>query len=354
MIEANLKLDRDNFKLRADFSVPAAGITAIFGPSGCGKTSLLRAIAGLEPTATGNFKLDQNTWQNTDYQMPAHQRPLGYVFQEANLFPHMNVKRNLKYGLQRIPEAQRRVPYQEAVRLLGLDHLLERRPDQLSGGERQRVAIARALLTSPKLLLMDEPLAALDARSKREIMPYLERLHEELKIPVLYVSHAADEVARLADHIVLMQEGAVSAVGPISDMLTRIDLPLSQGDDAEALIKGEVTGYDKTYNLAQVAFPGGQFNVSGSELPIGHPVRLRILARDVSLALSINKDTSILNIFPATVQELSSINPSQMIVRLDTGGVSILSRITRRSADTLKLSPGTKVYAQVKSVALLV
>ena len=263
------------------------------------------------------------------------------------------MKKNLEYPLRRTPESRQQVQYDEAVRLLGLQHLLHRKPASLSGGERQRVAIARALLTSPKLLLMDEPLAALDLRSKQEIMPFLERLHETLKIPVLYVSHSPDEVARLADHLLLMQNGKIAEAGPIGEMLTRVDLPLALGDDAEALVEGTVAGFDPTYQLTQVDFPGGRFTVSGRELPAGHPVRLRIQARDVSLALHASKGTSILNIFPARVDEVIPINPSQMIVRLDTGGVPILSRITRKSADALQLESGKAVYAQVKSVALL-
>ena len=269
------------------------------------------------------------------------------------MFTHLDIRRNLEYGLRRVPESERRVSLAKAIELLGIGHLLERRPGQLSGGEKQRVAIARALAVSPRILLMDEPLSALDQTRKREIMPYLESLHDELKIPVFYVSHSPDEVARLADHLLLMQEGKVIASGAIGHMLTRIDLPLALGDDAEALVEGKVAGFDNEYNLTQVDFPGGRFTVSGKELPVGHPVRLRILARDVSLALGENENTSILNIFPAKVEALTSINPSQMIVRLDTGGVPILSRITRKSAETLRLEPGKSLYAQVKSVALL-
>ena len=215
------------------------------------------------------------------------------------------------------------------------------------------MAIARALLTSPRLLLMDEPLAALDAASKHEILPYLDRLHDELAIPVLYVSHSPDEVARLADHMVLLECGRVLAAGPIAEMLTRLDLPLASGRDAESMIEAVVAGYDETYQLTYLDFPGGRFTVSRNALEEGRRVRLRILARDVSLALTRPEDTSILNVFPATITALADVNQAQVTVRLAAGGVPLLSRITRKSTAKLDLRPGKTVYAQIKSVALL-
>ena len=352
-IEARLLIDRGPFRLDAELSVPDRGVTAIFGPSGSGKTTLLRAIAGLEKGPDGFLKVGREVWQDADTFIPPHQRPLGYVFQEASLFSHLSVKGNLEYGYKRVAPSARRVELEQAVDLLGVGALLHRDTEDLSGGERQRVAIARALLRSPALLLLDEPLTGLDVVSKAEIVPYLERLHEELEIPVLYVSHAPDEVARLADHLVLLQEGRVLAAGEIRQMLTRTDLPLSHGDEAEALLEATVVGHDETYELTHLEFAGGQFKVTRRDLEIGQVVRLRILARDVSLTLEHQSDTSILNILPVTVEELADEGPAQVMVRLSAAGDRLLSRITRRSADALRLTPGKQVYAQIKTVALL-
>jgi len=352
-IEARLRIDRGAFSLDAELSIPERGVTAIFGPSGCGKTTLLRAIAGLDRGPDGYLKVGEEVWQDADTFIPPHRRPLGYVFQEASLFSHLSVRRNLEYGYKRVAPSSRRVELDQAVELLGVAPLLGRDTEDLSGGERQRVAMARALLTSPHLLLLDEPLTGLDLDSKAEIVPYLERLHEELNIPVLYVSHSPDEVARLADHLVLLQEGRVLASGEIRQMLTRSDLPLFHGDEAEAILEATVVGHDETYELTQLEFPGGRFNVTRTDLEVGQIVRLRILARDVSLTLERQTDTSILNIFPVTVEELAAEGPAQVMVRLSASGTSILSRITRRSADALELAPGKHLYAQIKTVALL-
>ena len=352
-IEAHFYLQRDEFILDAGMTVPRQGITAIFGPSGCGKTTLLRAIAGLEECERGYFSLGDEVWQDAQFFLPAHRRSLGYVFQEANLFPHLSVHANLEYGYKRLPLTARRLEFEQVVSLLGVELLLPRRAHSLSGGERQRVAIARALLTSPRLLLMDEPLAALDMNSKAEIYPFLEQLHTELAIPILYVSHSPDEVARLADYLALMESGRICASGPIAEMLTRSDLPLAHGSEAESIIEAKVVGHDDVYHLTQLEFAAGQFTVPRKELAEGQAVRLRILARDVSLTLEQQTDTSILNIFPAAVEEVIEENPAQMTVRLDAAGVSILSRITRKSAETLALVPGKQVYVQVKTVALL-
>jgi molybdate transport system ATP-binding protein len=352
-IEARFRIDWSDFSLDVDLSVPARGVTSLFGPSGCGKTTLLRAIAGLEHYRGGFLKVGDMTWQEANRFVPPHRRPLGYVFQEASLFAHLSVRRNLEYGVKRLPKAGSKVSLQQAIELLGIEHLLERKPDRLSGGERQRVAIARALAVSPKLLLMDEPLAALDLNRKQEILPYIETLHKELDIPVIYVSHSPDEVARLADHLVLLEAGRVRASGAISDMLTRLDLPLAHGSDAEALIEATVAGHDENYHLTHLDSAGGRFTVIRKELPVGSAVRLRVAARDVSLTLEPQSGTSILNIFPATVDELIPDGKAQMAVRLMVGGVPMLSRVTRKSASVLDLKPGKLVYAQAKSVALL-
>jgi molybdate transport system ATP-binding protein len=332
--------------------MPAQGVTALYGPSGCGKTTLLRAIAGLEYHDDGFLRVGDAIWQDDRRFVPTHRRALGYVFQEASLFAHLTVRRNLEYGVKRVPPAERKVAMERAIELLGIGTLLERKPAGLSGGERQRVAIARALAVNPRLLLMDEPLAALDPDRKQDILPYLESLHRELDIPVIYVSHLPEEVARLADHLVLMDAGRVLATGGIAEMFTRLDLPLARADGAAAIIEAIVAGHDATYALTCLDFPGGQLSVSRRPLEIGDAVRLRLSARNVSLTLQPQSGTSILNIFPATVDEITEDGPANVMVRLLAGSVPILARITRKSAARLDLEPGKRVYAQAKSTAL--
>lgn len=353
-IEAKFHIDRGKFVLDVELKVPSRGVTAIFGPSGSGKTTLLRLMAGLERDPSGYLSVSGDIWQDGETFLPTHQRALGYVFQEASLFPHLSVRGNLEYGFKRVAQGELQLAFDDAVALLGLQGMLDRPPAGLSGGERQRVAIARTLLTSPRLLLMDEPLASLDAESKSEIIPFLERLHEELKIPMLYVSHAFDEVARLADHLVMMKLGRVEAAGPFIEMMNRPDGPLTQYADEESVIEATVAGHDEDYALTQLDFPGGQFTVARTRLPVGHTVRVRVMARDVSLALERPTGSSVLNILPATVQSVSNDEAGQSTVRLDVGeGVSMLSRITRKSSEALGLEQGKPVFAQVKSVALL-
>ncbi len=353
-IKAHFKLQLESFALDATFSAPAAGVTALFGPSGSGKNTLLRCIAGLE-RAAGTLHVNGETWQDGKTFVPTHQRPLGYVFQEASLFPHLPVRANLEYGLKRIPPAERKVPLEQVVEWLGLERLIARGdPAKLSGGERQRVAIGRALLTSPRLLLMDEPLSALDTTSKQEILPYLERLHRELMIPVLYVSHSLDEVARLADHLVLLEQGRVIASGALHEILARLDLPIAHFDDAGAVIEAEVAQQDDSYHLTRIDFAGGHLWVGRVEQPLGSSVRARVLARDVSIATQAPQGTSINNILNARIAEIRDEGPDKVIVRMTVGDSHVLlSRITRRSRDHLGLSIGLQVCAQVKSVALM-
>lgn len=352
-IEARFHVKRGDFLLDVDLSVPARGVTGLFGPSGSGKTTLLRAMAGLDRHAGGFLRIGDKTWQDGDHFVAPHLRRLGYVFQEASLFQHLTVQKNLEYGLRRVPKTERRVSLERAIELLGINNILRRKPATLSGGEQQRVAIARALAVSPRLLLMDEPLASLDQDRKREILPYIESIHNELDIPAIYVSHSSDEMARVADHLVLLDAGQVTASGPIGEMLTRLDLPLAHDAEAEALIETTVAGHDEPYHLSLLEFAGGRFSVSRVDLPVGTKVRLRVAARDVSLTLEHQADTSILNIFPATVDELVPDGMARMTVRLTVGGVSILARVTRKSAAALDLKPGKTLYAQIKSVAVL-
>ncbi|HEY0665253.1 MAG TPA: molybdenum ABC transporter ATP-binding protein [Gallionella sp.] len=353
-IRAHFRMQRDGFALDAAFSAPPVGVTALFGPSGSGKTTLLRCIAGLERTQ-GSLHVNGELWQDDTTFMPVHRRPMGYVFQEASLFPHLSVRANLEYGLKRIAPAERKVQLDQVVEWLGLPHLIGRNdPAQLSGGERQRVAIGRALLTSPRILLMDEPLSALDTKSKQEILPYLECLHRELAIPVLYVSHALDEVARLADHLVLLEKGRVIASGALQEILARIDLPTAHFDDAGAVIEAAVGQQDETYHLTRLDFAGGHLWVGRVDQPFGTRVRVQVLARDVSIATQAPQGSSVNNILNARIEEIRDDGPDRVIVRMQVGEThTLLSRITRRSRDHLALAGGMTVFAQVKSVALM-
>ena len=356
MIDARFHVTHGAFQLKAELSVPARGVTAVFGTSGSGKTTLLRAVAGLEANPGGYLRIGESVWQDDRIFVPVHQRSLGYVFQESSLFAHLSVRGNLEFSLkraQRANEDSKTLNFSAVVELLGINALLPRAVGELSGGERQRVAIARALLCNPRLLLMDEPLSGLDLQARHEILPFIEQVHAEMSIPVLYVSHASDEVARLADYVVLLEQGQVLATGPIDEMLTRLDLPLAHGDQAEALIEAVVAAHDDEFCLTLLDFPAGQFSVPKKDLAIGESVRLRILARDVSLTLEHQAATSILNIFPATIEAISEESPSQNLIRLDANGVSVLSQVTRKSTAALGLVPGKRVYAQAKSIALL-
>ncbi len=353
-IEADLQLSCGDFTLTARFTAPGRGVTALFGASGAGKTLLLRCVAGLQPGVRGHLNITGECWQDSarGYFLAPHRRPVGYVFQEASLFPHLSVRGNLEYGLRRIPVGARSVLPDQAIELLGIGALLTRRPAHLSGGERQRVAIARALLTSPRLLLMDEPLAALDQASKAEILPYFERLHATLSIPVLYVTHAVDEVARLADYLLLLERGKVLAHGPFVEMLTRLDLSLAHGDSAEAVLETQVAAHDAEYRLTYLECASGCFAIPHFDAAIGTRARLRVRARDVSLVLTPPHDTSILNILPVRILAISEDRPGQVMVGLDANGAALLARITQKSLMLLKLEIGQRVYAQIKSVAL--
>jgi len=351
-IEARFRLDWPGFSLDVDLRLPARGVTALFGPSGSGKTTLLRCVAGLERAPQGRLVVDGEVWQDTGCWLPTHRRPLGYVFQESSLFAHLSVMDNLRYGRRRISAAQR-VSLDQATALLGIGHLLDRKPDRLSGGERQRVAIARALAVSPRLLLMDEPLAALDLSRRREILPYLERLHDELDIPVLYVSHAPDEVARLADHLVVMEGGRALAHGPLAATLARLDLPIRLGEDAGAILDGTIGAVDRDWHLARVDFDGGSLWARDQGLAVGSRIRVRVLARDVSLAAEPGH-SSIQNLLRGRVDAVGDDDhPGTALVRVRVGSACLLARLTRRAAASLDVAPGREIWVQLKSVALL-
>ncbi len=355
-IRATIRKRLGAFSLNVELDIPAQGFTALFGHSGSGKTSILRIIAGLEPFE-GVLTVGGQHWQHGSKVLPVHKRPLGYVFQEASLFPHLSVEKNLLFGYKRIPSSSRQLSLSQVSEWLGLGSLMQRGPQRLSGGERQRVAIGRALLSSPQLLLMDEPLAALDEQSKQEILPYLERLHDYLPIPVLYVSHSLAEVARLADHMVWLREGEVADSGTVQAMLTRMDLALSHGDEAAAVLDTVVVAHDEQYHLTMLECRFGRLWVRALQKPIGYRLRVRIPARDVSLSLEEENQSSILNIWRAKVVEISAASPGQVLVKLccpeSKGDQPLLARITSKSHDRLKLQIGMQLYARIKSVGLL-
>ena len=350
-----LKLQRADFALDVDLELPGQGITVLFGVSGSGKTSLLRCVAGLERTPGALVSIAGETWQDdaAGVYLPTWQRPLGYVFQEASLFEHLTVRSNLQFGLKRAKGADSSAS-NAAIDLLGIAALLERKTSQLSGGERQRVAIARALATQPRLLLLDEPLAALDHARRQDILPWLERLRDELKIPMLYVTHSSDEVARLADTLVVLDEGRVKACGPVAEVLAGLDIPVVLGDDAGALLSARIEARDERWQLAQLTFNGGSLWLRDTGLPLGRQVRVRVLARDVSIALDKPSQTSIQNLLPCVVQAIGpDKHASQTLIQLLCGQSVLLARVTSRAANELQLLPGMQVWAQVKSVALV-
>lgn len=352
-IEIRFRIPRAEFTLDVDLNVPGRGVTSLFGPSGCGKTTLLRAVAGLERHSGGYLRVGGETWQDEKHFLSPHRRPIGYVFQEASLFDHLSVRGNLTFGLKRVPAARRRVSLDRAIGLLGIERLLDRRPASLSGGERQRVAIARALAVSPELLLMDEPLAAVDHDRKQEILPWIESLHRELDCPVIHVSHLPEETGRLADHLVLLDAGRVVAAGDMHDLFTRLDLSLAHGEEAAGFVEAVVVRHDSRYHLTELEFEGGRLFVPLEHRAPGDRVRLRLAARDISLTLERQRGSSILNIFPATVKAVTQDGEAGAIVSLLAGEAPLLARVTRKSADELELAPGRQVFAQVKTIALL-
>lgn len=333
----------------------SGGITAIFGASGCGKTSLVNIIAGLIHPDAARINVGDMVLVDTarGIDVPPHRRRIGYVFQEARLFPHMTVEANLAYGEWFTPKSERYASKAQILDMLGLGHLLKRRPRDLSGGERQRVAIGRALLASPRLLLMDEPLASLDAARKAEIMPYLERLRDDVRIPIIYVSHSVAEVMRLASEVAVLQQGRLAAFGPAAEIAQRLDLvPEEEREEGGAIIDMTVAAHDAGFDLTRLSSPAGDVFVPGHVGPQGTPARVRIRARDVMLALEEPRNISALNILRGTVAAITPAGPSSVNVRLDCGGAAVVARITRQSAAALRLAAGTPAFAVVKAVSV--
>ncbi len=345
---------KNGFKLDVDLTIPGEGITAIFGASGSGKTTLLRCIAGLERFDGNTVIVHEEIWQSDNFFLPTHNRSLGYVFQESSLLPHLTAKGNLDYAVKRGRHVNDPNAYHEITSLMGIEEILQNFPDQLSGGERQRVAIAQALLTNPSLLLMDEPLASLDDTRKQEILPYFKQLRDLVDLPILYISHSVDEIARLADHLIILEQGQIIAEGAVNDVLSNITLPIQLGEDTGVVLEATVTQRDKKWGLTQVKSQEADMWVKDTGEAVGDKLRIRILARDVSLTLEPHTNTSILNRLSAKILEIAPDTDNSMsLIKLDAGGNIILSRLTRRSVEQLNLKCGNIVWAQVKSVAVV-
>ena len=355
ILQSRFSMRLGEFSLDAELSVPAQGVTAVFGASGSGKTTLLRCMAGLSRAPAGFFSVAGEIWQDETKGIfiPPHERACGYVFQEASLFSHLSVRDNLRYGYRRVPESSRSIAFDDAVRVLDLTPLLDRFPRGLSGGERQRVAIGRAVLSSPRLLLLDEPIASLDSARKGEVLYYIERLRDQLRIPIVYVSHAIDEVVRLADTMAVMSQGKVIACGGVTALSSRLDLrPYLGRFEAGTVIEAIVAGHDLEHSLATLRFDGGELQAADVESLVGEKLRVRIRARDVSLALSAPRDASFLNILSGTVKEIGGSQGSGVDIAIAVGSAVVVARITRKSAGVLGLEPGKPVFALVKSVAI--
>jgi molybdate transport system ATP-binding protein len=347
------RFGRDGFALDAAFRLPEAGVTALFGPSGCGKSTILAAVAGLLRPDAGHVALDGTVLLDTarGIDLPPERRRCGVVFQEARLFPHLSIETNLRYGLRRAPPGAEGPGFEEVVDLLGIAPLLARRPAGLSGGERQRVALGRALLARPRLLLMDEPLAALDSARRAEVLPFLARLRDATRLPILYVTHALEEVDALADRLVLLREGRVLAEGAVEDLTSRTDLPLAARRDAGVLLSCTVVAHDLAGGLTSLAFAGGTLVATSRPEAIGAALRVRIRARDVAVATEEPRGLSTRNILAATIAEISpGSGPQERFLRLSIGPSAVLARVTQDSVSRLGLVPGMQVWALLKAV----
>lgn len=353
-----LKVDVDwqqhDFNLRAKVSIPGAGVTALYGPSGAGKTSLLRILAGLEKSAKqSTVELGSASWQGQGKFIPPEHRGVGFVFQDERLFPHLTVEGNLDFAWQR-RHRNNGPDIAHLGKWLGLSNLFERYPDQLSGGQKQRVSIARALAGAPHLLLLDEPLSGLDSEARESTLALLETLHRELDIPMVYVSHQIDELMRLADHVIVLEDGRVTAEGGIEAMTNSLDSPLARESGAGSVIHAQIIGRDGDFGLTSLDMGGGiKLFIGQVKAKLGTVLRLRIPADAVSLARTAATDSSILNILPATVNSIRELDTTHALVELKSGDQQLLAKITRKSVDRLALENGLELYAQVKGVALL-
>lgn len=354
MLELSLRRRQGAFTLDVDLTA-GPGVTALFGASGSGKTSVVNMVAGLARPDSGHIRVDGRALfdSRAGIDLPPERRRLGYVFQEHRLFPHLSVRGNLDFGRDRLPKAERTMDFDAVVEVLGIGHLLDRRPAKLSGGEKQRVAIGRALLAGPRILLMDEPLASLDALRKAEVLPFIAGLSRRFAIPILYVSHAMDEVLRLADTLVLMEAGRAVACGPVEEILSRPDLrPITGRGDAGAVVRAVVAGHDDEHAVSTLSCAGGRLVVGRVDLPEGSAVRLRIQARDVALSLDPPGRVSVRNVLPGRVISVSIAGDFMVDVQVDCGGTLLWSRITSLSQAGLNLLRGMEVFAMVKAVTV--
>ena len=339
------------FQLDVDVEIPATGITCVFGASGSGKTTLLRCLTGLDRPQSARLTVGGEVWQDENRFVPTHLRRIGYVFQDSSLLPHLSARRNLHYGRDSGDNADTA----DAVELLGIGHLLDKFPRQLSGGERQRVALARALLSRPRLLLLDEPLSALDVTRKQELLPYLQRLPEKLDCPIVHVTHSPDEVARLAAHVLVLDHGTCVACGSVTELMASRQLPVNADGESGVVLETMIAGHDADWNLAEAEYADGKMLIPDPGLAVGSLVRLRILARDISLSHAAETHSSILNRLPATVEGIEESPETAMcMAHLRVGkSTRLLSRVSRKSARRLELAPGSPIYAEIKSVAIL-
>lgn len=354
MLKIDVKKQQGRFTVDTSFTVDSTGVTALFGPSGAGKTSIINMVAGLSRPDAGCIIVNGRTVfdAETGIDIPPERRGFGYVFQDGRIFPHLSARANLTYGMNLVPRHKRTIAFDDVVELLGIAHLLKRRVGNLSGGEKQRVAIGRALLTSPSLLLMDEPLASLDAARKAEVLPFVERLSKQLSIPILYVSHSLNEILNLADTLVLLESGRVLSVGPVEDVVNQPELGVFRNGNADASVLATIVDHhDPSEGLTYLRLGRDFLKVPFFDASPGTKVRIRVDSRDVALALTPPRDTSVQNIFPATVEQISEQNGGVVDVRLDMG-TPIAAKITRKARADLDLRDGQQLFVMVKSVAV--
>ena len=354
MLTLSLTHEFKEFQINVEFTADTGSITSLYGHSGSGKTSIINMIAGLKKPDSGFIKVGDDILLDTsdDIYIPPEKRRLGYIFQDSRLFPHLNISGNLLYGIKKNLNNSSQITFDSIVDILKIEPLLERKPANLSGGEKQRVAIGRALLTQPRLLLMDEPLASIDAQLRGEILTFIEELRNKLGLTIIYVSHSIDEVIRLADKMVLISDGTKKAEGNVEEIMSRLDLhPLTGRFDAGAVLSTKVESYDEKYDLTELSFNAGTLRVTGGNLPIGSKVRAHIRARDVSIMLDRPRNTSILNIFEGTIVDISDSEDPQIDIKIDIGS-PLIARVTRKSFDELGLRVGSTVFTMLKAVAI--
>ncbi|WP_412973176.1 molybdenum ABC transporter ATP-binding protein [Glaciecola sp. MF2-115] len=353
-LKASLHSESQVFELEVSSEFPSQGITAILGESGSGKTTLLRCIAGLENNVQGQLKVEDRIWLDEKQNVPTYDREIGFVFQDARLFEHLNVHQNLQFAVKRSHEKVKRAFYEEVVKALDIHHLLRHKPEQLSGGEKQRVAIARALLIKPKMLLMDEPLASLDDARKQEVLPYLAALQNMFHLPILYVSHSTDEVCKLADHVIVLHQGKVIIQGEINEVFSSAELPSIYKRETSTIVDAKIIEKNERWHLLRAEFGGNTIYLQDNKQTVGKTVRLRILANDVSLSLKDEKESTILNRLEGRIAGIEvDKNGASALITLEVNRTEIVAQVTRKSVDDLFLMVGMTIWAQIKSVAIL-